>query len=412
MAASSARGQCAACAGPDPGETAEPLRTWEEVLGCGVAAYKERCPEDFARLLRSGVPPHLRWRLWRAALQLEDRPEPLPEHVPNGESPAARQIAMDLPRTFPDEESFGPEMQSSLGRILLAYAAYQPTVGYVQGMNFVAGLLLLVSGSEREAFAAFVCLMDVRGMSGFFREGFPLLKRYERCLIGRMRQTMPDLLAHFEEVQVSHLHYLAPWFMSLFIKLLPLPLAKVVWDVVIFEGLVSSIKIAVSILRACRPILLCLDMERINDAFKLLKMSDHAHGSSEAILHSFWARLLLMHMWKEAPPPDDVLGLLEDSDADLMLCAVPEELVQVRLRHRGAASHSRGDAQLGRLAGAEGHNVEGQASKLGWLVHGVGCRIRAPLGELASDGAETLAGAWHGLAAAAPWRAGRGRGSP
>ena len=57
-------------------------------------------------------------------------------------------IVIDVPRTFPDIKSFDEEQQQRLKRVLNAYAGSNPEIGYCQGMNYVAGLLLLVSDNE------------------------------------------------------------------------------------------------------------------------------------------------------------------------------------------------------------------------------------------------------------------------
>ncbi|MCQ2819043.1 MAG: hypothetical protein MJ252_17405 [archaeon] len=59
------------------------------------------------------------------------------------------QIGLDLKRTFPDnkrcmEESF----LESLKNILLCYSIRNSTAGYCQGMNFIAGKILLIMENE------------------------------------------------------------------------------------------------------------------------------------------------------------------------------------------------------------------------------------------------------------------------
>merc|ERR1719188_2545062 len=100
-----------------------------------------------------------------------------------------RLIEIDIPRTFPDIPLFDKEQQFSLLRILNGFANFDPVVGYCQGMNFLAGLLLLVAQNgdfrespklerEEEAFWMLICLMSDFGLSGFYRRHFPLLRRY------------------------------------------------------------------------------------------------------------------------------------------------------------------------------------------------------------------------------------------
>ena len=75
------------------------------------------------------------------------------------------QIKLDLHRTFPDNVQFRPDgcdKQLQLGRVLQAYSAHNPTVGYCQGMNYVAGLLLLVmNGVEEQTFWLFDAMVSL-----------------------------------------------------------------------------------------------------------------------------------------------------------------------------------------------------------------------------------------------------------
>ena len=58
------------------------------------------------------------------------------------------QVEKDLPRTFPAHPLLEGVGRDALRRVLLAYARYNPKVGYCQGLNFLAGLLLLLMPEE------------------------------------------------------------------------------------------------------------------------------------------------------------------------------------------------------------------------------------------------------------------------
>ncbi|XP_047238667.1 TBC1 domain family member whacked isoform X2 [Girardinichthys multiradiatus] len=76
-----------------------------------------------------------------------------------------RQIALDLQRSFPNHWSLmgqSPEAiegQAKLFRVLIAYAKYNPQIGYSQGMSYIAAVLLMQLGEE-EAFWALTALLD------------------------------------------------------------------------------------------------------------------------------------------------------------------------------------------------------------------------------------------------------------
>ena len=54
------------------------------------------------------------------------------------------QVDKDVPRTFASSSLFaGAPIQLALRRLLLAFAAHRPDIGYVQGMNYLAAGLLM-----------------------------------------------------------------------------------------------------------------------------------------------------------------------------------------------------------------------------------------------------------------------------
>ncbi len=67
----------------------------------------------------------------------------------------------------------------SLLRVLRAYAVYDPEVGYCQGMNFLAGLLLTWMPNEATAFGGLVVLMQQRMLRDLYKSD---LAKLQVCL--------------------------------------------------------------------------------------------------------------------------------------------------------------------------------------------------------------------------------------
>ena len=71
-------------------------------------------------------------------------------------STTVEQITTDIPRTFPNNVHFlGDDtnsLQQSLFNVLLAFAHANPKINYCQGLNYVAGMLLLVTKDEEKTF--------------------------------------------------------------------------------------------------------------------------------------------------------------------------------------------------------------------------------------------------------------------
>lgn len=100
---------------------------------------------ELKQLLRAGVPPEQRPRVWRwlvrHRVQRLYSPGRYQELLARGltcEHPAARQIELDLHRTFPNNKHFTcptSTFPDKLRRVLLAFSWQNPTIGYCQGLN-------------------------------------------------------------------------------------------------------------------------------------------------------------------------------------------------------------------------------------------------------------------------------------
>lgn len=145
------------------------------------ASAKSRCgstPESPSRGPR-GVAPAEAWRLPSTACAPPLRVDP--QEIARE---ASCDIDKDVQRTFPSTRRFhSEEGQTQLRNVLRAYAAYDPEVAYCQGMNFIAGLLLLYMPSEGHAFAALVLLMEDRGLRSFYHRSLSLLQASTTCTL-------------------------------------------------------------------------------------------------------------------------------------------------------------------------------------------------------------------------------------
>ena len=87
------------------------------------------------------------------------------------------------------------------------YANMDGSVGYCQGMSFVAGFVLLVVPEEEEAFWLLHCLLERLDLKSFYREPFQLLRVYVLAFDKFFRLTIPDLSRHFDEERVSRFKF-------------------------------------------------------------------------------------------------------------------------------------------------------------------------------------------------------------
>ena len=93
------------------------------------------------------------------------------------------QIELDLPRTFPGHLLLSdPEGIHALRQVLVAYSRRQPVVGYVQGMGFMAALLLVVTEDAEMCFWCLAAVVEYR-LPRRFLEGSLLGLRLEQALL-------------------------------------------------------------------------------------------------------------------------------------------------------------------------------------------------------------------------------------
>lgn len=83
----------------------------------------------------------------------------------------------------------------AITEILKAVSFAFPSIGYTQGMSFIAGFFSFFLTNE-ESFWMFVYLLEKRGMLPYFRDPMNL-NRYVFIFDELMKKEMPKLSAHF-----------------------------------------------------------------------------------------------------------------------------------------------------------------------------------------------------------------------
>ncbi|XP_062215983.1 uncharacterized protein LOC133916361 isoform X3 [Phragmites australis] len=218
--------------------------------------------EELESLVRGGVPTVLRGEIWQAFVGAGTRKitgyynklldegtvksdeKDLEGPVLNEQTSAPRklpkpekwkgQIEKDLPRTFPGHPALDEDGRSALRRLLTAYARHNPSVGYCQAMNFFAGLFLLFM-PEENAFWALVGVIDDY-FDGYYTEEMIESQVDQLVLDEVVRERFPKLAKHMDFLGVQVAWVTGPWFLSIFINMLPWESVLRVWDVTLFEG--------------------------------------------------------------------------------------------------------------------------------------------------------------------------------
>ncbi|BDA47094.1 TBC1 domain family member 10A [Coccomyxa sp. Obi] len=251
------------------------LRKWRSMLGSGTADWKRfsaRHPAMVKRRVRKGIPDRLRgvaWQLLSGGRELLLQNEGVYERLMLASSSEKElEIVRDLSRTYPShvyyQQRQGPG-QRSLFNVLRAYSVYDRQVGYVQGMGFIAGLLLLYM-CEEDAFWTLTALLKGAvhaPLEGLFRPGLPLLQQYLFQFSRLVDEEVPRVGAHLRKEGVHPTMFCSHWFITLFAYTLPFDHLLRVWDVLFLEGPKIIFRVGLALLKTAEDTLLALPFERL-----------------------------------------------------------------------------------------------------------------------------------------------------
>ncbi|XAR56119.1 hypothetical protein NMG60_11036458 [Bertholletia excelsa] len=273
-----------------------------------VVAWKE----ELECLVRGGVPMALRGELWQAFVGVRARrvdkyyQELLGEESNSGNSVEEQflrsdnsfkgsntdagsipekwkgQIEKDLPRTFPGHPALDEDGRNALRRLLTAYARHNPSVGYCQAMNFFAGLLLLLM-PEENAFWSLVSILDDY-FDGYYSEEMIESQVDQLVFEELVRERFPKLVNHLDYLGVQVAWVTGPWFLSIFMNMLPWESVLRVWDVLLFEGNRAMLfKTALALMELYGPAL--VTTKDAGDAVTLLQsLAGSTFDSSQLVL--------------------------------------------------------------------------------------------------------------------------------
>ncbi|XP_023005911.1 ecotropic viral integration site 5 protein homolog isoform X2 [Cucurbita maxima] len=188
----------------------------------------------------------------------------------------------DIPRTFPGHPALDENGRNSLRRLLLAYALHNPSVGYCQAMNFFAGLLLLLM-PEENAFWTLVGIIDDY-FEGYYTEEMIESQVDQLVFEELMRERFPKLVDHLDLLGVQVAWITGPWFLSIFVNMIPWESVLRVWDVLLFEGnRVMLFRTALALMELYGPAL--TTTKDAGDAITLLQsLAGSTFDSSQLVL--------------------------------------------------------------------------------------------------------------------------------
>uniref|UniRef100_A0A5B7AGP9 Rab-GAP TBC domain-containing protein n=1 Tax=Davidia involucrata TaxID=16924 RepID=A0A5B7AGP9_DAVIN len=234
------------------------------------------------RLIRKGIPPTLRSKVWFSLSGAAKKKSTVPESyyndlikaVEDKVTPATRQIDHDLPRTFPGHPWLDTsEGHATLRRVLVAYSFRDSDVGYCQGLNYVAALLLLVMKTEEDAFWMLAVLLENVLVNDCYTNNLSGCHVEQRVFKDLLVKKCPGIAAHLEALEFDVSLVATEWFLCVFSKSLPSETTMRVWDVLFYEGAKVLFHVALAIFKMKEEELLMT--RQVGDVINILQRTTH-----------------------------------------------------------------------------------------------------------------------------------------
>ncbi|XP_069323900.1 growth hormone-regulated TBC protein 1 isoform X3 [Eulemur rufifrons] len=196
----------------------------------------------------------------------------------------------DLNRTFPDNVRFQkaaePCLQQALYNVLVAYGRHDRGVGYCQGMNFIAGCLILVTGDEEVSFWLLDALVG-RILPDYYGPGMLGLRTDQEVLGELVRTKLPAVGALLDRHGVPWALLVSRWFVCLFVDVLPVETVLRIWDCLFNEGSKIIFRVALTLIKHHQALILeATSVPDICDKFKRI-----TKGSFAMQCHTFMQKI-------------------------------------------------------------------------------------------------------------------------
>ena len=189
---------------------------------------------------RKGIPDSLRAFVWQKFADydkyyIKDLYKNLENEKSNLDYESV--ILKDLDRTFPQQIHFKTKYgtgQRSLYRVLCSYSKYNKEIGYVQGMGFIAALLLTYM-DEEGTFFMMESLMKKYELEGLYKPGFPDLKKIFYVFLNLMKKHLPKIYELFKKNEILPSMYASEWFICVFSRDLKFDVLVRIFDCFLLE---------------------------------------------------------------------------------------------------------------------------------------------------------------------------------
>eukprot|EP01029_Cantina_marsupialis_P023951 TRINITY_DN604226_c0_g1_i1.p1 TRINITY_DN604226_c0_g1~~TRINITY_DN604226_c0_g1_i1.p1 ORF type:complete len:494 (-),score=127.66 TRINITY_DN604226_c0_g1_i1:437-1918(-) len=266
------------------------LKTWTDVIipQFEIKKSSKKFQSKLKAVCLDGIPPGIRVQVWPLlignSLQMSKelwsiflkRSEGLngTETFGEGKEPSLKLIKLDVPRTLSAMPQLHdiPHLEESLTSILKTYCCYRPDCGYIQGMTYLAMMVIIFVGNEYSSFQCFANLMNKHFYLDIFQKDFKKIHLHARFFGHYLEENHKLLHNHFEEIGITPEMYFFVWYMTVFMRAFPLEVVARLWDCFLVEGEVFLFKTAIGIIKLLEPTI--LKMDEMHEILQLLNKPD------------------------------------------------------------------------------------------------------------------------------------------
>ena len=231
--------------------------------------YYEDFPSRFLTAIKFGIPYYLRKSVYKVILFTKRYSISTYSSLLDQESPCEHDINKDIERTFPNELFF-KENSQKLKNVLVAISVYFPEVGYIQGINFIVGFLLMINGGNEEiSFWEFIyfCENSKFCLKKMYSDDFSLNKALCIDFMKILKVKKPEVCEHFEKSLIPDQCWIFKWFLTLFLSSFKKEIVILFWDFLIVEGTIALLQISLGIVFELENKILSMEYEEIMSFF-------------------------------------------------------------------------------------------------------------------------------------------------
>ena len=268
-------------------------KSWDEMVSAGLlkvvlpfcsigtvtalmkVSKKTRTAREVKRRFREtilvGLDGKTRHRLW-THVTLYTRKDDSAKRYFRPAVHCSQDIRNDISRTpsLVPGQQLTHKQQISMMRLLDAVSLYNFEVGYCQGMNYIAALLVQVVESEEDCFWLMNSLMTRYKLKKLLQPGLSQLKLLCFQLDCLLQHYLPKIYSRMKSLEISTEVYAAKWFITLLSYELPRNLVERVWDLFFLQGWKVIFRVILALLSISKEELVEADSTAVTSVLKSL----------------------------------------------------------------------------------------------------------------------------------------------